>query len=48
MMPAQLLSALSTIEFWFGVTTALAFEETIRALFRARLNSKQKSDPDTE
>lgn len=43
---SELLAALTTIEYWFGVTTALAFEELVRAAFRRRLGTSQSAGSD--
>lgn len=38
-MTMGIVDAVSSLEFWFGATTALAFEEVVRAGLRSRLAS---------
>lgn len=47
-MTMAISDAILSLEFWFGATTALAFEEAVRAGLRSRLAPSIRSDSKKE
>ena len=45
-MSASVVTAVATVEFWFGVAVGVAFDEIARDAFKRRVfaNKEEKSD----